>query len=270
MSHVSHLVGSLLLLASWATIYLIHSAGFFSALNFLKLDNSQRSSYTSLDSPVDGLWNPLNLAAGNNPDALINGTGVHGFIFNASDAPAGNTYYGGYNYCNMPHVNRRNYIQVLENHILTYVEVVCLFRSDCITDIRASPLAAVNRFDVWLMFLRSRFTGITNVPRTQPTPFHKNKTPGIAATQDSSPTANPSTQMVIAQLRLTGPSTQVLPTLSRPKASMEPANFRRSQEEVSTTAGSTVKTSSKYITIYSASFPTNQALRSSTESPTTQ
>ncbi|KAK4690182.1 hypothetical protein P7C71_g6539, partial [Lecanoromycetidae sp. Uapishka_2] len=124
MSHVSHLVGSLLLLASWAAVYLLHIFGLLPAFNLVKLDSVRKPSSTPLDSPIDRLWNPTSLEDVNDIGTLINGSGVYGFIFNNSYSLVGNKYYGGYNYCNMPHVNSQGYVKAPEDYTLDYVEVI--------------------------------------------------------------------------------------------------------------------------------------------------
>jgi hypothetical protein len=53
---------------------------------------------------------------------VLNGTGTNGFVFNGSQTPAGSTY-GGYNWCNMPHVRKQEYPRVKEEFELVYVEV---------------------------------------------------------------------------------------------------------------------------------------------------
>lgn len=51
---------------------------------------------------------------------VINGTGIYGFIFNSSVGPL-NTY----NWCNMPHVNKKTYPKVTDNtYKLEYVEII--------------------------------------------------------------------------------------------------------------------------------------------------
>lgn len=130
MSHVFSLVGSLLLLTSWAAIYLFHSAGLLPSHGFLKLDSTRYPPSVPLDSPIDGLWYPPSYTLVDDLDSVINGSGVYGFVFNNSYAPAGNNYYGGYNYCNMPHVNRQDYVEAPEDYTLEYVEVVCPLNVD--------------------------------------------------------------------------------------------------------------------------------------------
>lgn len=43
-------------------------------------------------------WHPPNATQINDLSAVINGTGVYGFVFNDSNARPGNAYYGGYNW----------------------------------------------------------------------------------------------------------------------------------------------------------------------------
>jgi hypothetical protein len=53
---------------------------------------------------------------------VLNGTGTNGFVFNSSQTPAGSKY-GGYNWCNMPHVRKQEYPKATEEFELVYVEV---------------------------------------------------------------------------------------------------------------------------------------------------
>ncbi|KAL0578188.1 hypothetical protein V5O48_003819 [Marasmius crinis-equi] len=57
----------------------------------------------------------------NNLSFVINGTGAPG-IFNSSNTP--NEIYGIYNWCNMPHVRKREYKTPLKEFQLEYVEVI--------------------------------------------------------------------------------------------------------------------------------------------------
>lgn len=59
----------------------------------------------------------------NNLGAVINGTGVFGFIFNSSLIPT-TTSYGTYNWCNMPHVRPQEYKVPPPEYKLQYVELV--------------------------------------------------------------------------------------------------------------------------------------------------
>ncbi|GME66526.1 hypothetical protein GTA08_BOTSDO02250 [Neofusicoccum parvum] len=79
-------------------------------------------SAASLNSSVSG-WHPPNSTWITDLGAVINGTGVHGFVFNSSQLPAG-VPYGTYNWCNMPHVRAEEYPRASEEYQLEYVEVV--------------------------------------------------------------------------------------------------------------------------------------------------
>jgi len=57
---------------------------------------------------------------------VVNVTGVHGFIFNSSQLPAG-VPYGTYDWCNMPHIRKDVYPEVNDRYKLEYVEVVSMF-----------------------------------------------------------------------------------------------------------------------------------------------
>jgi hypothetical protein len=73
-------------------------------------------------SGVDVSWYPPSQTAINNLTEVIIGAGVYSFIFNSSDSPDGE--YGVYNWCNMPHVRRTEYITPASNYELVYIEVV--------------------------------------------------------------------------------------------------------------------------------------------------
>lgn len=68
-------------------------------------------------------WHPPTATWINDLDAIINGTGTYGFIFNGSELPDG-VPYGTYNYCNMPHVRVQEYEVPDPEYKLEYVEVV--------------------------------------------------------------------------------------------------------------------------------------------------
>ena len=130
MSHVSVLAWFLLLLLCAILLSLIVSAGLLvtqwilPTFGFLTPQEAQNGSM--YNSSTDTLWyaptpNPIN-----DLSTVINGTGVYGFIFNGSYAPVSNDYYGGYDYCNMPHVNKLQYNKPSDNYTLEYVEVVGL------------------------------------------------------------------------------------------------------------------------------------------------
>ncbi|KAK9423400.1 putative Histidine acid phosphatase [Seiridium unicorne] len=58
----------------------------------------------------------------NNITAAFNSDGVYGFIFNTSETPAGE--YGTYNWCNMPHARKTEYVKPSDEYSLKYVEVI--------------------------------------------------------------------------------------------------------------------------------------------------
>lgn len=83
------------------------------------------SNVRTLSPPVEAdlEWHAPRSSWINNLDSVIEGNGVHGFIFNSSHLPQG-TPYGTYNWCNMPHVRAKEYPVADEKYELTYVEVV--------------------------------------------------------------------------------------------------------------------------------------------------
>ncbi|KAK3314891.1 histidine acid phosphatase [Apodospora peruviana] len=57
----------------------------------------------------------------NNITAVVDGTGgVYDFIYNSSDT----TRYGTYNWCNMPHVRKTEYVKAAKEYELVYVELI--------------------------------------------------------------------------------------------------------------------------------------------------
>jgi 2-phosphoxylose phosphatase len=84
---------------------------------------AQANCSSSSAGPVDLTWHAPNATNINNLATVVNGTGVYGFIFNNSVTPA-STSYGTYNWCNMPHVRRTEYVQAPSEYTLEYVEVI--------------------------------------------------------------------------------------------------------------------------------------------------
>jgi hypothetical protein len=74
---------------------------------------------------VDLNWYPQNATWITNLTDIINGTGTFGFSFSPDEAAAGK--YGGYNWCDMPHVRTEEYVKPGKEFELIYVEVVCHF-----------------------------------------------------------------------------------------------------------------------------------------------
>ena len=130
MSHVSVFAWFLLLFLSVALLSFIVSTGMLvtqwilPVLGLSTLLEAQSDSRNN--SSIDGLWYPPISNPINDLDTVINGSGVYGFVFNGSYAPVSNSYYGGYDYCNMPHVNKVQYFKSSDNYTLEYVEVVSL------------------------------------------------------------------------------------------------------------------------------------------------
>lgn len=58
----------------------------------------------------------------NDLGAVSSASGVYGFIYNSSKTP--DDKYGVYNWCNMPHVRRSEYVKPSEEYELKYVELV--------------------------------------------------------------------------------------------------------------------------------------------------
>lgn len=71
---------------------------------------------------VDNSWHPPDSSAINNLDLNLGSEGVFDFIFDTSWTP--DERYGQYNYCNMPHVRRREYVVAPAEYELVYVEIV--------------------------------------------------------------------------------------------------------------------------------------------------
>jgi hypothetical protein len=80
------------------------------------------SSVVAQNATVDLNWHAPKKTWINNLGQVLNGTGTNGFVFNSSQLPAG-TKYGTYNWCNMPHVRKQEYMKASEEYELAYVEV---------------------------------------------------------------------------------------------------------------------------------------------------
>ncbi len=82
-----------------------------------------RHAFTS--SSTDLSWHAPASTAINDLETALGGSGVNGFIYNNSyptDVP-----YGTYNWCNMPHVRKEEYVKPSKEYALKYVEVVSKF-----------------------------------------------------------------------------------------------------------------------------------------------
>jgi acid phosphatase len=118
------------------TLVVIFSAVFLICLVFLTKPETMRWSWSMAILAPAGLaeetldlgWYPPKSTSINNLTTALygvgggGGRGVYGFIFNSSHTPAGQ--YGTYNWCNMPHVRKTEYVKAPAEYELEYVEVV--------------------------------------------------------------------------------------------------------------------------------------------------
>jgi acid phosphatase len=71
---------------------------------------------------VDLSWYPPSSTVINNLTNVLTATGVYGFIYNNSYPT--DVRYGTYNWCNMPHVRKEEYVKPSSDYKLKYVEIV--------------------------------------------------------------------------------------------------------------------------------------------------
>lgn len=97
--------------------------------------SSSRYSYSFRESAtlppnaaIDLNWYPPNATWETSIPIVINGTGTYGLVFNSSQIPSGD-YYGVYDWCNMPHVRKEEYVRPGKEYGLEYVELVSLTSS---------------------------------------------------------------------------------------------------------------------------------------------
>ncbi|KAI8625106.1 histidine acid phosphatase [Xylariaceae sp. FL1651] len=67
-------------------------------------------------------WYPPSNTSVNNLTTALSANGVYGFIFNSSYTP--DARYGTYNWCNMPHVRKTEYVRPSSDYKLKYVEII--------------------------------------------------------------------------------------------------------------------------------------------------
>lgn len=112
-----------------ATVYLLdiwkmkHLVSGVVALGLSHHINGQTSSQCSSSVQPDLTWRAPNQTMINNLTTVINGTGIYGYIFNSSLTPS-TVPYSTYNWCNMPHVRKQEYVVPDDDFELQYVEVV--------------------------------------------------------------------------------------------------------------------------------------------------
>jgi len=83
---------------------------------------SPTATHFASGATVDIGWYPPSQTSLNNLTGVASGTGVYGFLFNSSETP--NAQYGTYNWCNMPHVRKNEYVVPPKEYELHYVELV--------------------------------------------------------------------------------------------------------------------------------------------------
>ncbi|RSM06864.1 hypothetical protein CEP52_005540 [Fusarium oligoseptatum] len=71
---------------------------------------------------VDPKWYPPSSNQVNNLTGVLHSEGVYGFIYNSSHTP--DDKYGVYNWCNMPHARKKEYVKPSDDYELIYVEVI--------------------------------------------------------------------------------------------------------------------------------------------------
>ena len=90
---------------------------------------SPQGSAAPSTGAINTAWHPPNSTWITDPSAVVSGSDTHGFIFNSSALPTG-TKYGTYNWCNMPHVRRSEYLVPDKDYELDYVELVRAVRDE--------------------------------------------------------------------------------------------------------------------------------------------
>lgn len=73
---------------------------------------------------VDLKWHAPRKALVNNLTNVMSDSGVYGFIYDTSETPDAD--YGTYNWCNMPHARKTEYVKPSSDYELKYVELVRL------------------------------------------------------------------------------------------------------------------------------------------------
>ncbi|OLN86162.1 Counting factor 60 [Colletotrichum chlorophyti] len=92
------------------------------ALAILGITSSGTGPAVANAAGVDLTWHAPARTEVNNLTAVINGKGVWGFIYDTSDTP--DDKYGQYNWCNMPHVRKTEYVKPSDEYELKYVELI--------------------------------------------------------------------------------------------------------------------------------------------------
>ncbi|KAH6967783.1 histidine phosphatase superfamily [Ilyonectria sp. MPI-CAGE-AT-0026] len=80
------------------------------------------SATTVIGASVDLGWYAPSGSKINNLTSALESDGIYGFIYDSSQTP--NNKYGTYNWCNMPHARKREYVKASHDYELKYVEVI--------------------------------------------------------------------------------------------------------------------------------------------------
>ncbi|CAI4214769.1 unnamed protein product [Parascedosporium putredinis] len=75
-----------------------------------------------VSAKVDIAWYPPARTDINDLDKVLKGKDIYGFIYDSSETP--DDQYGSYNWCNMPHVRRKEYVRPSDEYELHYVELI--------------------------------------------------------------------------------------------------------------------------------------------------
>lgn len=100
---------------------------FFAAMHLSKnsallLASAPLLTPSGAEEGVDVSWHPPSERDVNDLDSALNSEGTYGFVFDSSETPEAG--YGSYNYCNMPHVRKTEYVEAGSEYELQYVELV--------------------------------------------------------------------------------------------------------------------------------------------------
>lgn len=102
----------------------------------LTLSASSKHITAATKDGTDKTWHAPAQWDVNNLTKALHSEGKYGFIFDSSYTP--DEKYGTYNWCNMPHVRRQEYVKPSEEFELQYVELVSLGYSIyiCVLELR--------------------------------------------------------------------------------------------------------------------------------------
>ncbi|KAI1324422.1 histidine acid phosphatase [Xylariaceae sp. FL0255] len=113
------LASAVLIFSKWSATEATMTMAWFNSLS------TAAAIPTNATSVVDLEWYPPRNTSINNLTVVgdwANTSGVYGFIFNSSFTP--DDVYGTYNWCNMPHVRKKEYVRPSEEYELKYIEVI--------------------------------------------------------------------------------------------------------------------------------------------------